>query len=73
MDVVGVQSYSMQISFKVGGMTPHSGVASNERSKDGSGKFLTFFNLKFTNVITSIMLQYNFDFKDKVGLFKTYL
>lgn len=46
MDVVGVHSNSIVTSFNDGGIIPYSGVASNDRSKDGSGKFFTFLNLE---------------------------
>lgn len=46
MEVVGVHSNSIVTSFNDGGIIPYSGVASNDRSKDGSGKFFTFFNLE---------------------------
>lgn len=54
--MVGVQSNSIQISFNVGGIIPHSGFASNERSNDGSGKFFTFFNLEKKNNTSNLLI-----------------
>lgn len=62
MDEVGVHSNSIVTNFNVAGISPHSGVASKDRSRDGSGKFFTFFSLfskqKYEIKIRSIKKPY---------------